>query len=110
MGASVSTWYLPVQQMTSEKISCGATVCQLPSRRSRWWLPCGFYFPLGNPQAGLTACQICWVPQTRSAKNPPHPSWWEAVSNCAEHLCQPLFLGTPQASSPAASRDRATPF
>lgn len=51
--------------------SCGAAMCQLPSRRSHWWLPCGFYFPQGNPQAGLTACQICWVPQTSSAKNPP---------------------------------------
>lgn len=53
------------------KPSCGATVCQLPSRRSHWWLPCGFYFLQGNPQPGLTACQICWVPQASSAKNPP---------------------------------------
>ena len=89
--------------------SCGAAVCQLPSRRSHWWLPCGFYFPQGNPQPGLTACQICWVPQTSSAKNP-HPTWWEAVSNCAEHLCQLLFLGTPQASTHSAFRERAPLF
>lgn len=91
------------------KPSRGAAVCQLPGRRSHWWLSCGFYFPRGNPQPGLTACQICWVPQTSSAKNP-HPSWWETVSNCAEHLCQLLFLGTPQASTHSAFRDRAPLF
>lgn len=61
----------PRSENDNWKPSCGATVCQLHSRRSHWWLPCGFYFPQGNPQPGLTACQICWVPQTSSAKNPP---------------------------------------
>lgn len=88
------------------KLSCGATVCQLPSRRSHWWLPCGFYFPQGNPQPGLTAAKYaeCHKP---AVLRTPYPSWWEAVSNCAEHLCQLLFLGTPQASTHSAFRDRA---
>ena len=107
-GASINTWYLTRSENDNWKPSCGATVCQLPSRRSHWWLPCGFYFPQGNPQPGLTACQICWVPWTSSAENP-YPSWWETVSNCAEHLCQLLFLGTPQASAHSAFRDGA-PF
>lgn len=85
------------------KPSRGAAVCQPLSRGSHWWLPCGFYFPHGIPQARLTACQIYRVPQPAALRTP-YPSWWEAVSNCAEHLCQLLFPGILWASSHSAFR------
>ena len=89
--------------------SCGAAVCQLPSRRSHWWLPCGFYFPQGNPQPGLTACQICWVPQTSSAKNPPSYLMGSSKQLCWTPVSAPV-PGTPQASTHSAFRERAPLF
>lgn len=77
------------------KPSCGAAVCQLPSRRSHWWLPCGFYFPQGNPQPGLTACQICWVPQTSSAKNPPSYLMGSSKQLCWTPVSAPVPGDTP---------------
>lgn len=77
------------------KPSRGAAMCQLPSRRSHWWLPCGFYFPQGNPQPGLTACQICRVPQTSSAKNPPSFLMGSSKQLCWAPVSAPVSGDTP---------------
>lgn len=95
MGSLHQRLISPHSENDNWKLSCGATVCQLPSRRSHGWLPCGFYFPQGNPQPELTACQICWVPQTSSAKILPSFLMGSSKQLCRTPVSAPISGDTP---------------
>lgn len=74
-------------------------------QRVTWMTPPWLLFPPEKHAARLTACQTFLAPQNSRAKNTPVSPSGVAISNCAEHLCQPLFPGTPQASTQALARD-----
>lgn len=103
-GSSMSTWYLPVQKMTTERFPVEQLCANYPAEGHADDFPVAFIFPreIHSQDWLLAKYAECHKP---AALRTPHPSWWEAVSNCAEHLCQLLFLGTPQASSHETFRD-----
>lgn len=108
-GASISTWYLSVQKMTTESFPVEQLCANYPAEGHTDDFPVAFIFPGEIHSQGwlLAKYAECHKP---AALRAPHPSWWEAVSNCAEHLCQLLFLGTPQASTQSAFREGAPLF
>lgn len=105
-GASVSTWYLLVQKMTTESLPVAQLCANYTAEGHTDDSPVAFIFPREILSQGwlLAKYAECHKP---AVLRTPHLSWWEAGSNCAEHLCQLLFLGTPQASTHSAFRDRA---
>lgn len=105
-GGSISTWYLLVQKMTTESLPVVQLCANYAAEGHTDDSPVAFIFPREIHSQGwlLAKYAECHKP---AVLRTPHLSWWEAGSNCAEHLCQLLFLGTPQASTHSAFRDRA---
>lgn len=103
-GSSINTWSLPIQKMTTQSFPVVQLCANYPAEGHTDDFPVAFIFPREiHSQSWLLAKYAeCHKPVVLRSS---HPSWWEAVSNCAEHLCQLLFLGTPQASTHSAFRE-----
>lgn len=95
--ASISTWYLPVQKMTTESLPVEQPCASYPAEGHTDDFPGAFIFPREFHSQGwlLAKYAECHKPAALRAL---HPSWGEDASNCAEHLCQLLSPGHPRHS------------